>query len=274
MEDDFNLCDPKKVPPVPLPKTILLVNNFIATTTRFLNHFSMICEDKLASVGDKIMQLEVNLTLLENKLQSVPHIHDEVDSSKPAISTPAAPQSAPAPTNQTTSSSQQSQPNNTNDPTDSNNPPPGMVRAKDHPDYASLYKLLSMVGNLDMVKAKATMSSLDPNFLDNPPDAFVPLDGSVAPPPTTSAPSSSENNSLPPDNNQSENENGGGDDPNAGLIPIKEHPTYRGFFKMLKVGLLKAQVEQKMTMSGLDPSILADPDKLVEAPPPEEEEEE
>ena len=269
MEDDFNLCDPKKVPPVPLPKTVLLVNNFIATTTRFLNHFSMICEDKLACVGDKIMQLEVNLTLLENKLQSVPHINDEVDSSKPAISTPAAPQSAP--TNQNT------QANNTNDSSDNNNPPPGMVRAKDHPDYASLYKLLSMVGNLDMVKAKATMSQLDPNFMDNPPDAFVPLDGSVAPPTASNPNDSSENNSQPTNENPPENstDQGGEEsssDQNAGMIKIKDHPVYSGFFKMLKVGIPPPQVAHKMTLSGHDASILDDPEKLVEAPPEEEEE--
>ena len=143
-------------------------------------------------------------------------------------------------------------------------------------DYASLYKLLSMAGNLDMVKAKATMGQLDPNFMDNPPDAFVPLDGSVVPPLTSNLSSNasdvpSNNQSPPPNNDPSGDENQGEDNDNAGLIPIKEHPEYKGFFKMLKVGIPQPQVEHKMTVSGYDPSILADPEKLVEAPPPEEE---
>lgn len=43
--------DLSKVKPVPLPKTLLLVNNFVLNTTRFLNHFSTACEDKLLGVS-------------------------------------------------------------------------------------------------------------------------------------------------------------------------------------------------------------------------------
>jgi hypothetical protein len=49
--DDFSLLDLKKVSPVPLPKTLLVVNNFIINTTRFLNHFSNTCEEKLMRVS-------------------------------------------------------------------------------------------------------------------------------------------------------------------------------------------------------------------------------
>lgn len=40
-----------KVKPVPLQKTLLLVNNFVVNTTRFLNHFSAACEDRLLAVS-------------------------------------------------------------------------------------------------------------------------------------------------------------------------------------------------------------------------------
>jgi hypothetical protein len=42
-----------QVNPIPLRKTVLLINNFMVSTTKFLNHFSVTCEDKLMAVRDE-----------------------------------------------------------------------------------------------------------------------------------------------------------------------------------------------------------------------------
>ncbi|XP_077251715.1 uncharacterized protein LOC143890928 [Tasmannia lanceolata] len=51
-------------------RTLYLVNIFIVNTTRFLNRFSAICEEKLADVH-RILRLDATLTLLEVKLRSI-----------------------------------------------------------------------------------------------------------------------------------------------------------------------------------------------------------
>ncbi|XP_058102631.1 uncharacterized protein LOC131246479 isoform X2 [Magnolia sinica] len=52
-------------------RTLYLVNIFIVNTTRFLNKFSAICEEKLSHVHRRILRLDATLTLLEAKLRSI-----------------------------------------------------------------------------------------------------------------------------------------------------------------------------------------------------------
>ena len=59
-----NAIDPKK--------TISAVNAFISSTTDFLNNFSNNVQDKLQQVNRKIERMEVLVTLLEYKINSVP----------------------------------------------------------------------------------------------------------------------------------------------------------------------------------------------------------
>jgi hypothetical protein len=55
-------------------------------------------------------------------------------------------------------------------------------------------------------------------------------------------------------------ENGGG----ADKVPIKDHPTYAKYFKMLKVGLPKEAVKAKMQQEGVNPAYIdKDPAELV-----------
>lgn len=62
--------------PVPVKKTLVVVNNFVATTARFLNHFSALCEERLSGVERHLAQLETTLAILEAKLNSVPELRD------------------------------------------------------------------------------------------------------------------------------------------------------------------------------------------------------
>jgi hypothetical protein len=61
--------DFSKFDPVPHKTTLHLVNNFVLQTTRFLNRFSNICEEKLAVVAKDIQSLEISLSIIESKLQ-------------------------------------------------------------------------------------------------------------------------------------------------------------------------------------------------------------
>ena len=56
---------------IPIQKTILAVNNFVVTTTIFLNNFSMSCEEKFMKISSRITDLETVLLIFEAKLNSV-----------------------------------------------------------------------------------------------------------------------------------------------------------------------------------------------------------
>ena len=64
--------DRKAIPPIPVSKTIVLINNFVVNTTRFINHFSELCEDKISNVSSKVTELEILVSTLEVKLNSIP----------------------------------------------------------------------------------------------------------------------------------------------------------------------------------------------------------
>lgn len=144
--------------PIPLPKTITLVNNFVLNTTRFLNRFSNECDLKLADVSHRITNTQTLLCVLECKLRSIPGLEDgpppSADAAPPgaaeasvpptAEAPPAAPQSAELP------------------PVNADSPPPAAVestalvpassalvstnmrKASEHPRYRKYFKMLSM----------------------------------------------------------------------------------------------------------------------------------
>ncbi|OVA03072.1 WASH complex [Macleaya cordata] len=58
-------------------RTLYLVNIFIVHTARFLNRFSFLCEEKLATVHRKILRLDASLALLEAQLRSIDGIQEE-----------------------------------------------------------------------------------------------------------------------------------------------------------------------------------------------------
>ena len=59
---------------IPIRKTMLLINNFVANTSRFLNHFALVCENKCNTISTKLTRLEVSLVILETKLNSIPDL--------------------------------------------------------------------------------------------------------------------------------------------------------------------------------------------------------
>ena len=85
-----------QVNPVPLRKTVLLVNNFVANTVRFLNHFSNTCEEKLTNVSNNISRLEIQLSILEAKLNSIPGLEDVTSASAGQAQAQPQPQAEPS----------------------------------------------------------------------------------------------------------------------------------------------------------------------------------
>ena len=80
IEEDFPV-DLSQLRSIPLKKTLLLLNNFTANTTRFLNHFATVCESKLVDVSHTLTRLETSLALLETKLNSIHDLEESVKKS-------------------------------------------------------------------------------------------------------------------------------------------------------------------------------------------------
>ncbi|KAH8095995.1 hypothetical protein JL720_3334 [Aureococcus anophagefferens] len=136
MADADDMCDKSQLPPVPQVKVVTLVNNFITNTVSFLNVFATSAEEKLSGVAQRISGVELTLALLEAKLNSAPAaaapaeppstrraarrratLDDDDDDGGGAAAAAAEPAPEPAPEDD------------------------GLVDAKDHPDYASFFRL-------------------------------------------------------------------------------------------------------------------------------------
>lgn len=64
--------DYNRVDSIPTNKTLSVVNHFVINTTEFLNKFTYLCETKLSQVAREIERLEITMTILEKKLESIP----------------------------------------------------------------------------------------------------------------------------------------------------------------------------------------------------------
>ena len=65
--------DKTKIKPVPVQKTLILINNFIVNTTQFFNAFSETVEKKVSKISNKITEIEILLAVLEvNDRESKP----------------------------------------------------------------------------------------------------------------------------------------------------------------------------------------------------------
>lgn len=93
-EDDVELpVDLSQLPMIPMSKSLLLVNNFVANTTRFLNHFANECEERIARVSTNLTRVEIMLAILEAKLNSIPDLavtESEIQAAGESISGTAA----------------------------------------------------------------------------------------------------------------------------------------------------------------------------------------
>ncbi|CAI5709505.1 unnamed protein product [Peronospora destructor] len=74
-EEEVELpIDLSQLPSIPAAKSLLLINNFVANTTRFLNHFAHECEERITHVSNNVTRVEILLAILEAKLNSIPDL--------------------------------------------------------------------------------------------------------------------------------------------------------------------------------------------------------
>ncbi|KAJ8379040.1 hypothetical protein AAFF_G00231310 [Aldrovandia affinis] len=176
--------DLTKVPAIQQKRIVAFLNQFIVHTVRFLNRFSTVCEEKLASISLRIQQIETTLSILEAKLSSIPGLED-VTLEGACLRQPSPDANGPGPM-----SSSQSEAPAAPSPPVIHTPDTGeqqrteavienvLTVAKD-PRYARYLKMVQVGVPVMAIKNKMIQEGLDPNLLDTP-DAPVPDGGRTA----------------------------------------------------------------------------------------------
>ncbi|KAK7130080.1 hypothetical protein R3I94_009061 [Phoxinus phoxinus] len=167
--------DLTKVPAIQQRRIVAFLNQFIVHTVRFLNRFSTVCEEKLASVSLRIQQIETTLSILEAKLASIPGLEEvTVDGVRaPAVTNGPAvegsraagpPVEAPQ---QTKVAPQEPK---------AEVPAENIMTVAKDPRYARYLKMVQVGVPVMAIKNKMVLEGLDPSLLDAP-DAPVPDGG-------------------------------------------------------------------------------------------------
>jgi hypothetical protein len=138
-----------------LQKTLILINNFVANTTGFFNSFSETVEKKISHISNRITELEILLSFMEAKLNSIPGLEDELGQENAAVPVPST-------TNLSlTENSTENVPSATLVPSEG-------IKASDHPEYAQFFKLLKLGVPVTVVQAKVIAANLDPSVIIQP----------------------------------------------------------------------------------------------------------
>ncbi|RLN81888.1 hypothetical protein BBJ28_00020895 [Nothophytophthora sp. Chile5] len=106
------------------------------------------------------------------------------------------------------------------------------IPVKEHEKFAKFFKLMKMGMPLPHIKLKAAAEGLDGDLLDTP-DKLVDEEGK-------------------------EVKAGGGK-----MVKASEHLSYVKYFKLLKMGMPRPQLELKMGAESLDPKVLDQPDAMI-----------
>ncbi|XP_026065540.1 WASH complex subunit 3 [Carassius auratus] len=168
--------DLTKVPAIQQRRIVAFLNQFIVHTVRFLNRFSTVCEEKLATVSLRIQQIETTLSILEAKLASIPGLEEvtvegvrrSTETNGPAAggSDASGPPSGPP-----VEASQQAQVAHPEQKTEA--PAENVITVAKDPRYARYLKMVQVGVPVMAIKNKMVMEGLDPGLLDTP-DAPVP----------------------------------------------------------------------------------------------------
>ncbi|XP_046879099.1 WASH complex subunit 3 [Hypomesus transpacificus] len=174
--------DLTKVPAIQQRRVVAYLNQFIVHTVRFLNRFSVVCEEKLANISLRIQQIETTLSILEAKLSSIPGLEDvrvdgvgqqqttEANGLVPVLNEVQIPSSlpvVPAETSQIVPEPAQEQKGELAE---------NVVTVAKDERYARYLKMVQVGVPVMAIKNKMVLEGLDPNLLDTP-DAPVPDSG-------------------------------------------------------------------------------------------------
>ncbi|XP_067110940.1 WASH complex subunit 3 [Osmerus mordax] len=174
--------DLTKVPAIQQRRVVAYLNQFIVHTVRFLNRFSVVCEEKLANISLRIQQIETTLSILEAKLSSIPGLEDvrvdgvgqqqttEANGLVPVLNEVQIPSSlpvVPAEISQNVPEPAQEQKGELAE---------NVVTVAKDQRYARYLKMVQVGVPVMAIKNKMVLEGLDPNLLDTP-DAPVPDSG-------------------------------------------------------------------------------------------------
>ena len=259
LADPGKLHDLKVCNPIPHRKVLVMINTFVVTTTRFLNRFANLCDDKLSDVSSDIAKLQTTISILEAKLSSVPDLAAAATaadtSAIPDVAQPAAATAPAAVSSSSATSTSTSPPVAT--PILPTGPP-----AKEDPTYLAYFKLIRLGMPLEQVKLKCSAEGNDPNVLDHPDEpitaAMLALPAPAAAGNNTDYQESSSTALVAAGNDEVSNELVVTEEPveDLNVMKVKDDPEFSKYFKMLLVGIPNPVVKHKMTMDGLDPDVL------------------
>ncbi|XP_048011044.1 WASH complex subunit 3 [Megalobrama amblycephala] len=165
--------DLTKVPAIQQRKIVAFLNQFIVHTVRFLNRFSTVCEEKLATVSLRIQQIETTLSILEAKLASIPGLEEvtvdgvrqtSAETNGPAVDGSRATVPPVEASQQTQVAPQEPK---------AEAPAENIMTVAKDPRYARYLKMVQVGVPVMAIKNKMVMEGLDPSLLDTP-DAPVP----------------------------------------------------------------------------------------------------
>ncbi|ETV92250.1 hypothetical protein H310_13477 [Aphanomyces invadans] len=187
--------DLMQLPSIPLQKSLLLLTNFCTNTVRFINHFSSLCEERLATTSKNLTRLEISLAILEAKLNSIPDLAISTTPADlprdlnlpPTDAAPAPPPPPPpGPAPDATSISGSPPPPPPPPPSsslDSPPPPPpsppaapevSLLKLKDDPMYATYFTMQRLRMPMGAIRQKMLMDGLDPDILSMDPEGPSP----------------------------------------------------------------------------------------------------
>lgn len=172
--------DYTKVEAINQKRTIAFINHFIVHTSRFLNRFSYVCEEKLEALNTRIQQLEISLSLLEAKLSSIPGL-ENVTIATSSAATGSSSVSAGTESSITTATSAVTPGSTPGPPAVVPEPEKVVVEAQPEktvsqdPRYMKYFKMLQVGVPEPAVRGKMAADGLNPDLL-NTPDAPAPLD--------------------------------------------------------------------------------------------------
>jgi hypothetical protein len=212
--------DTSRSPPIPIKRTLVVVNEFITSTTRFLNHLYTLSEEKLQEVSAKIKRVETSLIIIESRLARVPGMEE-------SCLPPPTSVSLFLPTG-SISLEGGGGGGSTSGGSGGSVPPPPPFLATNLPPLPPL-------------------SGAAP-----PP----PLAGSVAPPPPLPGASSSAP-PPPPPLEQGSASAAAAPPPPPPVPPMMSHPDYKFYFDLIKKGVPIPAVQNKARSAGLNAELLA-----------------
>nr|XP_046234449.1 WASH complex subunit 3 [Scatophagus argus] len=178
--------DLTKVPAIQQRRIVAYLNQFVVHTVRFLNRFSVVCEEKLSNISLRIQQIETTLCILEAKLSSIPGLEDVTIDGLSQRQTAQANGPPTASQSQTDGPSGQPLPpaepaQTAPDPVTTQKAEAAaenvMTVAKD-PRYARYLKMVHVGVPVMAIRNKMVMEGLDPSLIDTP-DAPVPDGGTT-----------------------------------------------------------------------------------------------